>query len=94
MTGWISLLGMSSYSTPTQKGLVDFPDICSLPFYDENSCALGNVIKTYLDELCTFDDPTSISTRAEMKTRCQGWFQYCDCEGSIDEALHLWDAVC
>ena len=49
---------------------------------------------TYLDELCTREDPTSESTREEMKSRGQGWAVYCDFKASQQQALQLWDAVC
>ena len=65
----------------------------SLPFYIENSCALGIAVKTYLDELCTREDPTSESTRAEMKGKGQGWIEYSDFSGSLEDAFRLWDAV-
>lgn len=65
----------------------------SLPFYDGNSYALGVVMKTYLDELFTRDDPTSETTRAEMKAKGPEWCQYCDFAGSLDDAFRLWDAV-
>lgn len=65
----------------------------SLPLYDEHSCALGVAIMTYLDELCTRDDPTLETTRSEMKVKSQSWIEYCDFPGSLEDALHLWDAV-
>lgn len=48
---------------------------------------------TYLDELCTRDDPTLETTRSEMKVKSQSWIEYSDFPGSLDDALHLWDAV-
>ncbi|KAA6408456.1 MAG: hypothetical protein FRX48_07538 [Lasallia pustulata] len=72
----------------------DWMDLAlGLPFYDENSYALGVVVKTYLDELFTRDDPTSETTRAEMKAKGPEWCQYCDFAGSLDDAFDLWDAV-
>lgn len=50
-------------------------------------------MKTYLDELFTRDDPTSETTRAEMKAKGPEWCQYCDFAGSLDDAFRLWDAV-
>ncbi|KAI4163464.1 MAG: hypothetical protein LQ342_002971 [Letrouitia transgressa] len=64
-----------------------------LPFYTEHSCALGVVMMTYLDELCTREDPTSEVTREEMKIRTEGWFEYCDFAASQKDAFHLWNAV-
>lgn len=66
---------------------------CRLPFYTEHSCALGVVMMTYLDELCTREDPTSEVTREEMKIRTEGWFEYCDFAASQKDAFHLWNAV-
>lgn len=48
---------------------------------------------TYLDELCTGEDPTSEATREEMKVRSQGWAIYCDFNASQQRAFELWDAV-
>ncbi|KAL8874440.1 MAG: hypothetical protein Q9174_000233 [Haloplaca sp. 1 TL-2023] len=65
----------------------------TLPLFNEDSCALGVIMLTYLDELCTREDPTSESTREEMKSRGQGWAVYCDFNASQQQALQLWDAV-
>lgn len=65
----------------------------SLPLYEERSCALGVITMTYLDELCTRDDPTSESTRAEMKIKSQGWVEYCDFPASLNDSFRLWDSV-
>ena len=67
--------------------------VISLPFYEDISCALGIVVKTYLDELHTLDDPTSEASRAEMKMRGAGWLAHADFEHSFNDALQLWDAV-
>lgn len=48
---------------------------------------------TYLDELCTRDDPTSEDTREEMKIKGQGWVEHCNFSSSLDDAFHLWDSV-
>ncbi|KAL9612503.1 MAG: hypothetical protein Q9167_002888 [Letrouitia subvulpina] len=64
-----------------------------LPLYTEHSCALGVVMMTYLDELCTREDPTSEVTREEMKIRTEGWFEYCDFATSQKDAFDLWNAV-
>ena len=93
-TGWTCLLGMSQYLC--FKCLPFYVDLWlafSLPLYDEHSCALGIAVMTYLDELCTRDDPTLESTWSEMKIKSQSWIEYCDFPGSLDDALHLWDAV-
>ncbi|KAL9599757.1 MAG: hypothetical protein Q9219_003640 [cf. Caloplaca sp. 3 TL-2023] len=63
------------------------------PFFDEDSCALGVVVLTYLDELFTRSDPTSEATREETKLRGQGWVKHCDFNLNLDHAFHLWDAV-
>lgn len=65
----------------------------SLPLYEERSCALGVITMTYLDELCTRDDPTSEATRAEMKIKSQGWVEYCDFPASLNDSFRLWDSV-
>lgn len=64
-----------------------------LPLYEERSCALGVITMTYLNELCTRDDPTSESTRAEMKIKSQGWVEYCDFPASLNDSFRLWDSV-
>lgn len=65
----------------------------SLPLYDEHSCALGIVTKTYLDELSTCENPTSEDTRGVMKEKCQSWVEYCYLLKSLDDSFQLWDAV-
>ena len=65
----------------------------SLPFYSDESCALGIVTKTYLDELIQREDPTSKENRLEMRQKGQSWVGYADFEASLDDAFHLWDAV-
>ena len=67
--------------------------VISLPFYEDTSCALGIVVRTYLDELHTLEDPTSEASRAEMKTRGESWLAHADFEHSFNDALQLWDAV-
>ena len=48
---------------------------------------------TYLDELSAREDPTSESTREEMRIKCQTWVEYCDLPVSLNDAFELWDAV-
>ena len=50
-------------------------------------------MKTYFDELCSRDDPTSQASRTEMKVKCQTFIQYSDFAGSLEDAFNLWDAV-
>ena len=89
MIGWISLSGRNYIHLEFDLLLI----FCSLPFYSEDSCALGIVIKTYLDELCTREDSVSEQTRAEMKMKGQGWVDYADFNGSLEDAFVLWDAA-
>ncbi len=65
----------------------------SLPLYEERSCALGVITMTYLDELCTRDDPTLESAREEVKVKTQSWVQYCDFPASLQDSFRLWDSV-
>ncbi|KAL8951879.1 MAG: hypothetical protein Q9222_002185 [Ikaeria aurantiellina] len=52
----------------------DWMDIAiQLPFFDEESCALGILMLTYLDQLHERDDPTSQATREEMKHALRLW---------------------
>lgn len=67
--------------------------VCSLPLYDEHSCALGVVTMTYLDEISTRTEPTMDKIREEMKYKSQGWVPHSDIPGSLEDAFHLWDAV-
>ncbi|KAL8694482.1 MAG: hypothetical protein Q9218_000895 [Villophora microphyllina] len=72
----------------------DWMDIAlALPFFTEDSCALGVVTLTYLDNLCSRGDPTSEIAREETKDRSQGWAEYCDFDASQKKAFRLWDAV-
>lgn len=70
----------------------DLPSL-RLPFYAPNTCGLGIVVKTYLDELSARPDPTAEDTRVEMKMRGQTWVVYSDFAGSLEDAFNLWDAV-
>ncbi|KAL8930589.1 MAG: hypothetical protein Q9208_000459 [Pyrenodesmia sp. 3 TL-2023] len=65
----------------------------TLPLFEEDSCALGVVTLTYLDEFSMRPDPTSEATRAEMKERAQGWVEHCDFDLSQQHAFQLWDVV-
>ena len=47
----------------------------------------------FLDDLCTYPDPTSASTRGEVKAKGQEWIMYGDFSGSLDDAFRIWDAV-
>ncbi|MCJ1317213.1 hypothetical protein MMC15_002536 [Xylographa vitiligo] len=72
----------------------DWMDISlSLPFYEDTSCAVGILFKSYLDELSKMDEPTSEATRAEVKDKAQSWLKHGDFRGSFDDSLRLWDAV-
>ncbi|MCJ1281580.1 hypothetical protein MMC26_000900 [Xylographa opegraphella] len=72
----------------------DWMDISlSLPFYEDTSCAVGILFKSYLDELAKMDEPTSESTRVEVKDKAQSWLKHGDFRGSFDDSLRLWDAV-
>ncbi|MCJ1403727.1 hypothetical protein MMC11_006950 [Xylographa trunciseda] len=72
----------------------DWMDISlSLPFYEDTSCAVGILFKSYLDELSKMGDPTSESTRTEVKDKAQSWLKHGDFRGSFEDSLHLWDAV-
>lgn len=91
-------MDLSLWYAPTSLLQTGFLSSCtltffSLPLYDEHSCALGVATMTYLDELCTREDPTSVTTRDEMKIKSQSWVEHCDFPGSLDDAFHLWDSV-
>ncbi|KAI9820999.1 MAG: hypothetical protein M1826_000778 [Phylliscum demangeonii] len=66
-----------------------------LPFIDDNDCGLGIAVKSYLDELAAYPDPTS----AEAKDTAQAkgateWFAHSiDMRGDLEIAFRLWDAV-
>ena len=47
----------------------------------------------YLDDLSNYEDPTSESTRAEVKKKGQEWIMHGDFSGSLDDAFRIWDAV-
>lgn len=47
----------------------------------------------FLDDLCNYPDPTSESTRAEVKKKGQAWIMHGDFSGSLDDAFRIWDAV-
>ena len=47
----------------------------------------------FLDDLCTYSDPTSEITRAEVKRKGQDWIMHGDFSGSLDDAFKIWDAV-
>ncbi|KAI4192530.1 MAG: hypothetical protein LQ346_004272, partial [Caloplaca aetnensis] len=65
----------------------------TLPLFDEDSCALGVVTLTYLDEFSMRPDPTSEATRVEMRQCAQGWVKHCDFDASQRHAFQLWDVV-
>jgi hypothetical protein len=65
----------------------------SLPFHEDISCALGIIVKTYLNELQGLEDPTSEACREEIKFKCQGWLAHADFQKSFADAMRLWDAV-
>lgn len=91
---WMDLsLGYDSRTNPLCIVHILIQHQSSLPLYEERSCALGVITMTYLDELCTRDDPTSESTRAEMKVKSQGWVEYCDFPASLNDSFRLWDSV-
>ena len=47
----------------------------------------------FLDDLCTYPEPTSETTRAEVKRKGQDWIMHGDFSGSLDDAFKIWDAV-
>lgn len=47
----------------------------------------------FLDDLCNYPDPTSESTRAEVKKKGQEWIMHGDFSGSLDDSFRIWDAV-
>lgn len=47
----------------------------------------------FLDDLCNYPNPTSESTRAEVKRKGQEWIMHGDFSGSLDDAFRIWDAV-
>ena len=51
-------------------------------------------MKVYLDELLYHGDKITPEIREEMKTKGQGWVEFADFNGSLEDAFHLWDAVC
>ncbi|KAL8908916.1 MAG: hypothetical protein Q9207_000492 [Kuettlingeria erythrocarpa] len=65
----------------------------ALPLFDEDSCALGVVMLTYLDEFSMRPDPTSEATRVEMRECAQGWVKHCDFDASQRHAFQLWDVI-
>ncbi|KAL8830353.1 MAG: hypothetical protein Q9170_005766 [Blastenia crenularia] len=72
----------------------DWMDIAlRLPFFEEDSCALGVVVLNYLDELPSRPEPTSEATRDEIKSKGQGWIAHGDFNRSLLHAFQLWDAV-
>lgn len=72
----------------------DWMDIAlTLPFFEEDNCGLGVAVLQYLDELSSRPEPTSETTRNEMKNRGPEWMKYCDFELSLQHGFQLWDAV-
>ncbi|KAL9606814.1 MAG: hypothetical protein Q9179_000022 [Wetmoreana sp. 5 TL-2023] len=72
----------------------DWMDIAlTLPFYDEDSCALGVLMLHYFDELLTREDPTSEYTKEEIKAHGRRWVVNGDFKASQEQAYKLWDAV-
>ncbi|KAL8710079.1 MAG: hypothetical protein Q9220_005351 [cf. Caloplaca sp. 1 TL-2023] len=72
----------------------DWMDLAlQLPFFDEESCALGILMLTYLDQLHERDDPTSEATREEMKIHGREWVIHSEFDINYQHALQLWDAV-
>ncbi len=66
----------------------------SLPFSEENNCALAIAVKTYFDELATKPNPTSVKARDEAKSKGSTWMDHCiDFVANLDIAFRLWDAV-
>lgn len=47
----------------------------------------------YLNDLCSYPDPTSKDTRDEVRTRVQDKFPHVDLGSSLDDAFRMWDAV-
>ncbi|MCJ1288797.1 hypothetical protein MMC34_000326 [Xylographa carneopallida] len=72
----------------------DWMDISlSLPFYEDTSCAVGILFKSYLDELSKMGEPTALATRTEVKDKAQSWLKHGDFRGSFNDSIRLWDAV-
>ena len=65
----------------------------SLPFYEDTSCAVGILFKSYLDELSKMGEPTALATRTEVKDKAQSWLKHGDFRGSFNDSIRLWDAV-
>ena len=47
----------------------------------------------YLDDLCSYPDPSSERVRAEVKDKGQEWIMHGDFSGSLKDAFQIWDAV-
>lgn len=77
----------------------DRPDLgdlgVDLPFLLPYDCALGIAMKHYLDELPSFDDPTSEEAKnAVFEKGSKEWLQYSTAfKEDIQGAFGLWDAV-
>ncbi|KAI9763500.1 MAG: hypothetical protein M1835_007801, partial [Candelina submexicana] len=66
-----------------------------LPFIDDNDCALGIAVKSYLDELAVYDDPGSEAAKNAVKAKgTTDWIpNSVDFVGDLDRAFRLWDAI-
>ncbi|KAI9718407.1 MAG: hypothetical protein M1812_004128 [Candelaria pacifica] len=66
-----------------------------LPFIDDNDCALGIAVKSYLDELAVYEDPSSAAAKDAVKAKGPAdWIpNSVDFVGDLYRAFKLWDAV-
>lgn len=68
---------------------------CSLPFTDDNDCALGIAVLTYLDHVALQDDSSSPTAKAASKAKGGSeWFLHITSfEDNLEKAFRLWDHV-
>ncbi|KAI5283113.1 hypothetical protein KEM54_002386 [Ascosphaera aggregata] len=68
----------------------------ALPFINDNDCALGLAVRTYLEtlHLTNYEGPTKEHVRNDVKTKGADWFHYIDSfPGNLETGFRIWDAV-
>ncbi|KAK9469679.1 temperature dependent protein affecting M2 dsRNA replication-domain-containing protein [Lipomyces arxii] len=66
----------------------------SLPYVTSPNCGLGIAMKTYLDELCSKENPTDPAEREKMKEELKKLFAHTlHVVADLEQAFRLWDSV-
>lgn len=65
-----------------------------LPFIDEPNSCLGIAAKTYLDELCSENEPTSDDVKSKHMEKLREMIpQAVDIIGDLELGFRVWDGV-